>query len=123
MTAENHKIRLPETHEYLLRSTALAHIATLGPNGEHGKFSQTRRRQKERNINREPRLAVSIVDPEDPSRYLEIRGLVDRVEEDPDPAFITSMSEKYLGIDEYQNQRSGDEPIFVRPEHTAKMGS
>ena len=123
MTAENHKIRLPETHEDLLRSTALAHIATLGPNGEHGKFSQTKTRQKYRNINREPRLAVSIVDPEDPSRYLEIRGLVDRVEEDPDPAFINSMSEKYLGIDEYQDHRPGDEPIFVRTKHTTKMGS
>ena len=69
MTAENHKIRLPETHEDLLRSTALAHIATLGPNGEHGKVGQTKTRQKDRNINRSPRLALSIVDPEDPSRY------------------------------------------------------
>ena len=119
MTAQNHKIRLPETHEDLLRSTALSHIATLGPNG---KFSQTKTCQKDRNINREPRLALSIVDPEDPSRYLEIRGLVDRVEEDPAPAFIDSMSEKYLGIDEYQTHRPGDEPIFVRPEHTTKMG-
>jgi hypothetical protein len=112
VTAENHKSRLPEPHEDLLRSTA--HVATLEPNGEHGKSSQTRRRQKERNINREARLALSIVDPEDPSRYLEIRGLVDRVEEDPDPAFINSTSEKYLGIDEYQNHM---------PEHTTKMGS
>jgi hypothetical protein len=94
VTAENHKIRLPEAHEDLLRSTALASVATLGPKGEHGKFSQTRTPQNYRNINREPRLAVSIVDPEVPSRYLE-----------------------------YQNHRPGDEPILVRPEHTAKMGS
>ena len=125
MTAENHKIRLPETHEYLLRSTALAHIATLGPNGEHGKFSQTKTRQKHRNINREPRLALSIVDPDNPFRYLEVRGVVERIEEDPDLDFINSMAKKYLGMDKYPNHRPGDERIvlFVRPEHTTKMGS
>ena len=138
MTAENHKASIPESHEDLLRSTALVHVATLGPNdepqnnpvwfdwdGEYVKFSQTKTRQKYRNIKREPRLALSIVDPDDPYRYLEIRGVVDRVEEDPDLTFINSMSKKYLGIDEYQNHRPGDERIviFVRPEHTTKMGS
>ena len=133
MTIENRMNRIPGSHEDLLSSTALAHVATVGPrgepqnnpvwfdwDGEHVKFSQTKTRQKYRNVSREPRLALSIVDPADPFRYLEIRGLV---EEDPDLAFINSMSEKYLGIDEYQNHRPGDEPIFVRPEHTAKMGS
>lgn len=137
MTTENHKTRIPEGYEDLLRSTALAHVATLGPkgepqnnpvwfdwDGEHVKFSQTKTRQKYRNLNREPRLALSIVDPDNPFRYLEIRGVVDHIEEDPDLAFINSMSEKYLGIDEYQNHRPGDERVvtFVRPEHTTRMG-
>ncbi|CAN5680249.1 PPOX class F420-dependent oxidoreductase [soil metagenome] len=138
MTTENHKTTIPETHEDLLRSKALAHVATLGPqgepqnnpvwfdwDGENVKFSQTKTRQKYRNVGREPRLALSIVDPENPYRYLEVRGVVERVEEDPDLDFINSMSKKYLGMDKYPNHKPGDERVvlFVRPEHTTKMGS
>ncbi len=134
MTSKN-KTRVPESHAYLLRSRTLAHVATLGPHGEpqnnpvwfgwdgeYVKFSQTKTRQKYKNLNRDPRLALSIVDPENPLRYLEIRGVVDRIEEDPDLEFINSMSEKYLGIEKYPNHRPGDERVvvFVRPEHTTK---
>ena len=133
MTTE--KSRIPESHLDLLGSTGLAHIATIGPrgepqsspvwfgwDGEYVKFSQTKTRQKYKNLGREPRLALSIVDPENPMRYLEIRGVVERIEEDPDLDFINSMSEKYLGKDEYPNHRPGDERVvvFVRPEHTTK---
>jgi PPOX class probable F420-dependent enzyme len=129
------KTRIPESHMDLLGSTALAHVATLGPrgepqsnpvwfgwDGEYVKFSQTKTRQKYMNVNRDPRLALSIVDPENPLRYLEIRGVVERIEEDPDLDFINSMSKKYLGEDRYPNHRPGDERVvvFVRPEHTTK---
>ena len=138
MTAENHQTLIPATHEGLLMSNALAHVATLGPrgephnnpvwfdwDGEHIRFSQTKTRQKYRNVSREPRLALSIVDPDNPFRYLEVRGVVERIEEDPDLDFINSMAKKYLGMDKYPNHRPGDERIvlFVRPEHTTKMGS
>jgi PPOX class probable F420-dependent enzyme len=135
VTVEN-KTRIPESHLDLLGSTALAHLATLGQrgepqsspvwfgwDGEYVKFSQTKTRQKYKNLNREPHLALSIVDPENPLRYLEIRGVVDRLEEDPDLDFIYSMSKKYLGKDKYPNHRPGDERVvvFVRPEHTTMM--
>jgi PPOX class probable F420-dependent enzyme len=129
------KTRIPTSHMDLLGSTALAHVATLGPrgepqsnpvwfgwDGEYVKFSQTKTRQKYKNVNRDPRLALSIVDPENPLRYLEIRGVVERIEEDPDLDFINSMSKKYLGKDRYPNHRPGDERVvvFVRPERTTK---
>ena len=138
MTAENHQTLIPATHEDLLMSNALAHVATLGPqgephnnpvwfdwDGEHIRFSQTKTRQKYRNVGREPRLALSIVDPENPYRYLEVRGVVERIDEDPELDFINSMSKKYLGMDEYANHQPGDERVvvLVRPEHTTKMGS
>jgi hypothetical protein len=64
------------------------------------------------------------VDPEDSFRYLEIRGVVERTEEDPELSFINSMAKKYLGVDEYQNHRPGDERavILVKPQHTTRMG-
>ncbi len=67
-------------------------------------------------------MALSILDPANHLRYLEIRGVVDRVEEDPDLDFINAVSEKYLGVYPYQNHRPGDERVvvFVRPLHTTQ---
>ncbi len=128
----------PPGYENLLQTTALAHVATIGPHGkpqsnpvwfgwdrEYVMFSQTKTRQKYRNIQRDSRVALSLVDPENPYRYLEIRGQVDRIEEDPDLAFIDSMAKKYLGMDQYPYHQPGDERvvIFVRPEHTTQMGA
>ena len=128
---------VPESHQDLLGSTAPAHVATIGPmgvpqsnpvwfdwDGEHVRFSQTKARQKYRNLHRDPRVALSIVDPDDPFRYLEIRGAVERIEEDADLAFINSMAKKCLGEDEYRNHRPGDERVvvLVKPQHTTKMG-
>jgi PPOX class probable F420-dependent enzyme len=125
---------IPEGFEDLLQRPIVAHVATVGPSGEPQnnpvwfdwdgefvKFSQTRTRQKLRNLERNPRTALSIVDPENHLRYLEVRGIVERVEEDPDLDFISAMSEKYLGIYPYPNHRPGDERVvvFVSPEHTS----
>jgi PPOX class probable F420-dependent enzyme len=92
----------------------------FGWDGQHVKFSQTKTRQKLRNLDRDPPLALSIVDTENHLRYLEIRSVMYRVEEDPDFDFINSMSEKCLGVYPYQNHRPGDERVvvFVRPQRT-----
>jgi len=129
---------IPEGFHDLLKSTAVAHVAhvaTIGPHGEpqnnpvwfdwdeeYVKFSQTKTRQKLCNLGRNPRVALSIVDPENHLRYLEVRGVVNRVEEDPDLDFTNAMSEKYSGVYPYQNHRPGDERVvvFVRPEHTTQ---
>ncbi len=138
MTTENGKVEIPPDYKDLLKSTALAHVATLGPegepqnnpvwfdwDGEHLKFSQTKTRQKYRNVGRDPRLALSIVDPENPYRYLEIRGEVAHIEEDPDLDFINAMAKKYLGQDKYPFHQPGDERVVVHiePRHTTQMGA
>jgi PPOX class probable F420-dependent enzyme len=129
---------IPDGYRDLLETTALAHVATIGPDGEpqnnpvwfdwdgeQVKFSQTKTRQKYKNVGREPRLALSIVDPENPYRYLEVRGEVVRVEEDPNNDFINAMAKKYLGLDEYPYHQPGDERIvlYIQPEHTTQMGA
>ena len=92
--------------------------------GEHIKISQTKARQRYRNMNREPQIALSLVDPENPYQYLEIRGEVTRIDEDPNLDFINSMAKKYLGMDKYSNHQPGDERVvnFVCREHTTRIG-
>jgi PPOX class probable F420-dependent enzyme len=128
---------IPESHKGLLDTTALAFVATIGPKGEpqvnpvwfdwdgqHIKFSQTTTRQKYHNLQRDPHVAISLVDPENPYRYLEVRGRMVDVEPDPDRAFINKMAKKYLGKDEYPWHRPGDERIVivVEPESSTHMG-
>ena len=138
MSDKGQGMEIPEGYRDLLESTALVHVATLGPDGEpqnnpvwfdwdgeHVKFSQTKTRQKYKNVSRDPRIAFSIVDPENPYRYLEIRGEVTKIEEDPDLDFINAMAKKYLNQDEYPFHQPGDERVvvFVEPQHTTQMGA
>ena len=116
---------------------AFGHVATVGPegepqvnpvwfdwDGEHLTFSQTTTRRKLRNLEQEPRVAISILDPANPYRYLELRGRAVRIEPDPDKAFIDRMAQKYLGEEKYPWNRPDDERVVVvvEPEHTTSMG-
>jgi len=128
---------IPTEYADLLDSTALAHVATIGPKGEpqsnpvwfdwdgtHLRFSQTTTRQKVRNVQRDPRIALSLVDPGNPFRYLEVRGTVERVDPDPDKDFINKMAKKYIDQDVYPWSQPGEERnvIVVRPERITQMG-
>ena len=75
-------------------------------------------------MNREPQIALSLVDPDNSYRYLEIRGEVTRIDEDPNLDFINSMAKKYLVMDKYPNHQPDDERvvILVCLEHTTRIG-
>ena len=126
---------IPEEYVDLLQSTTVITVATIGPKGEpqnnpvwfgwdgsHIRFSLTKGRQKYRNLVREPRIALSIFDPTNPGRYLEVRGVV-RIEEDTDRRFVNSMAKKYLNEDVYSWDQPGDErvTITIEPQHITKM--
>ncbi|HLI16536.1 MAG TPA: PPOX class F420-dependent oxidoreductase [Acidimicrobiales bacterium] len=116
---------VPDSHADLLGATVIAHLATVGPSGEphstpvwfdwDGRrvaFSTTTRRQKYRNVRRNPAVAVSIVDPANPYRYLELRGRA-TISDDPGNAFIDAMARKYLGEDAYPFDQPGDERVVI----------
>ncbi len=78
---------IPATHFDLLEKPLLAHVATIGPHGEpqtnpiwyiwdNDRFwmSIGPTGQKAKNLERDPRIAVSMADPENPIHYLELRG-------------------------------------------------
>lgn len=123
---------IPEHSLDLLQSTALAYMATIGPKGEpqvsavwftwdgtHLHFALNKKRQKYRNLLREPRVAIAIADPANPYRALEIRGTVVRIDEDLDFRFINAASQKYLNRDatsEEKGEASERVVILVKPE-------
>ena len=130
---------IPDSHADLLDwdTKAFAHVATMGPEGEpqsspvwfdwdgtHIKFSLTTGRQKYRNLQGDKRIAMSIIDPSDAYRYLEIRGELEEVEPDPEIDFISRMAKKYIDKDRYPWHREGDERMSMKiaPGKTSSMG-
>ena len=137
MTTPQPQPRIRDEFQDILASTTLAHVATLGPHGEPQstpvwfiwdgqqlKFSLTTTRQKYRNLQRDPRIAVSLVDPHNPSRSLEIRGVA-RLEEDQDLSVVDSLAQKYLGVDKFPYHQPGEKRIVVsvEPQHSTYYGS
>lgn len=127
---------IPEDRADILNKRTFGHVATIGPQGEpqsspvwidwdggYLKFSQTKTRQKYRNLRRDPHISISAHDPEQPYRYLEIRGTIERIEDDTSNGFVNKMAKKYLDEDEYPWSQPGDERVvvYVRPEHTTKQ--
>ena len=116
---------IPEGYGELLGSTALVRVATKGSHGEpqsnpiwfdwdrEQSILPVRARQKYRNLNRDPRIALSLVNPE-----------VVRIDEALGLNLINSMTKKNLGMDKYPYHRPADKRvvIFMRPEHTTQMG-
>jgi PPOX class probable F420-dependent enzyme len=92
--------------------------------GEHVIFNSAKGRQKDRNVRRDPRVAMAIIDPENPYRYLEIRGKVVEITEQGADAHIDKMAKKYLDKDKYPFRQPGEVRVMykIRPEHTTTMG-
>lgn len=70
-------------------------------------------RVKERNLRRNPSLAVVIPDPQNPYRYVQVRGRAELDETGAD-AHIDKMAKKYLGVDTYPYRQPGEQRVLVR---------
>jgi PPOX class probable F420-dependent enzyme len=103
---------LPESHADLLAGPNFAHLATVRPDGapqssvmwfawdgSRLRLTHTKTRQKFANLEKEPRVALSISDPSDPYRFIEVRGSVESIEDDDEVAsFYKSLQQRY-GMD------------------------
>ena len=118
---------IPASHADLLTKPAFANLATLNPDGSpqvtpvwvdfdgsHVIVNTARGRVKAKNLAREPRVAVSIADPENPYRYLGIQGRVVEMTEKGGDAHIDKMAKKYLGKDSYPFRKPGEVRIVVK---------
>lgn len=102
----------PDTHKDLLEDSAraFAYLATLMPDGspqltplwfntdgEHILVNSSKGRIKDRNMRRDPRVAVVIADPKDPYRFVQVRGRVQDITEEGGLEHINALSLKYHG--------------------------
>ncbi len=128
---------IPDKYRDLFTKRAFASLATLMPDGSpqvtpvwcdiEGDLvvvNSAKGRQKDKNIRRDPRVSLAIIDPDNPYRYLEIRGRVVEITEQGADAHIDKMAKKYLGVDKYPYRQAGEVRVMfkIQPEHTNVMG-
>jgi PPOX class probable F420-dependent enzyme len=128
---------IPAKFRDLFDKKAFAHLGTLMPDGSpqvtpvwceydgtHVVVNSAKGRQKDRNIRRDPRVSLSIQDPENPYRYLEVRGTVEEITEQGSDANIDRLARKYLGVDSYPYRQPGEVRVIyrIRPEHFTSYG-
>ncbi len=128
---------IPDGYKDILQKKAFANLATVNPDGTpqvtpvwvdydgaHIRFNTAKGRLKDKNLRRNPVVALSIQDPDNPYRYLQVRGRVADVTESGADAHIDSLAKKYLGQDKYPYRRPGEVRVIYRitPERVQTMG-
>ncbi len=127
---------IPEKYRDLFEKRAFASLATLMPDGQpqvtpvwcdfdgaHVLVNSAAGRQKDLNIRRDPRVALAILDPDNPYRYLEVRGRVVDITQQGADQHIDKMAKKYLGKDKYPFRQPGEVRVLykISPEKVSGM--
>ncbi|GAB3137285.1 PPOX class F420-dependent oxidoreductase [Amycolatopsis sp. NPDC004378] len=99
---------IPDSHRDLLERPLYAHLATVRPDGrpqvnpmwfawdgERVRFTNTTLRQKYKNVTAHPEVAFSVNDPDQPYRYLEVRGVVELIDDDSKGEFFGELAARY----------------------------
>ena len=81
-------------------------------------------RQKDKNMRSREKVALSIQDPENSYRYLEVRGRVVDVTEIGADAHIDRLAKKYLEADKYPFRQEGEVRVTyrIKPEKVWGVG-
>jgi PPOX class probable F420-dependent enzyme len=130
-------VTLDQYADLLNGKKAFANLATLMPDGSpqvtpvwfdytNGaiRVNSARGRVKDRNMKQGSPVALSILDPDNAYRYLQVRGAVRRVTEDGAAAHIDALAKKYLGVDKYPYHQPGDVRVIyeIEPKRLSGMG-
>lgn len=128
---------IPDQFKDLFSKVAFAHLATLMPDGSpqvtpvwcdfdgtNVRVNSAKGRVKDKNMRRNKKVALSVQDPENPYRYLAMRGEVVEITEEGADAHIDSLAKKYLGKDKYPFREPGEVRVIykIRPVNVHTMG-
>jgi PPOX class probable F420-dependent enzyme len=117
---------IPADYGYLLERPLYGHLGTIRPDdtvqvnpmwfefdGEHLRFTHTTKRAKFRNLEHNPAMSLSIIDPDNQFRYLELRGKLVAVEPDPTGAFYVRLGRRYGNPAQQPPPDSPDRVVLV----------
>jgi PPOX class probable F420-dependent enzyme len=120
---------LPDDARELLEAPNIAHLTTLMPDGSpqvtpvwvdyDGRYvlvNTAEGRQKPRNMRRDPRVALSLTDRENPYVWAMIRGRVVELTHEGADDHIDRLAKKYLGEDRYPFRQAGEQRVIVKIE-------
>ena len=129
--------KIPDQYKDILAKVAFASLATLMPDGRpqvspvwcdfDGSsiwVNSAKGRVKDKNMRRNKRVALSIQDPDNAYRHLDVQGEIAEITEEGADAHIDKLAKKYLGKDKYPFRQPGEVRVIykIRPEKVATMG-
>ena len=129
--------KVPAEYKEIFAGKAFVHLATCMPDGspqvspvwvdldgDQIVVNSAKGRLKDRNMRADPRVAVSVTDPDNPYRSLMIRGRVTKISNEGADQHIDQMAKKYMGVDEYPFRQPGEVRVLyhIEPERIAAMG-
>ncbi|HXF50973.1 MAG TPA: PPOX class F420-dependent oxidoreductase [Dehalococcoidia bacterium] len=130
-------VPLSEAARALLEGQNFGHLATLMPDGSpqvspvwvdhdgaHVLVNTAEGRVKLRNVRRDPRVAISIANQQNPYQMVTIQGRVVEITHEGADEHIDKMAKKYLGQDTYPFRRPGERRVILKiaPERIAGWG-
>ena len=120
---------IPESHRDLLDKKAFGYVATIMKDGSpqvtpiwfdcvdgYIRINSAKGRVKDKNMRRDPNVAFSIADPDNPYRHLSIRGRVVEITEEGADDHIDQLAKTYMGVDRYPLRKEGEIRVTYRIE-------
>ena len=129
---------IPDAYLDLFEQATIAHVTTLSPDGRpHATpvwidydtdadrllVNTERHRQKARNVDRDPRVAVSMTDPADAYRYLSVTGEVTAVTTEGAREHIDALTRRYMDRADYPGEIVSERVLLrIRPDEVLTGG-
>jgi PPOX class probable F420-dependent enzyme len=123
---------VPAAFHDLFEKPSIAHVVTMLPDGQpHSTpvwidydagadrllVNTERERRKTRNAAEDPRVAVSVTDPDDPYRFLSVTGEVEEITTEGARDHIDELTRRYIGEEEYPNPIESERVVLrIRPD-------
>lgn len=117
---------IPAQFEHLLVAPNYGSLGTIRPDdtvqvnpmwfeydGEYIRFTHTTKRAKFRNLQHNPAMSLSVLDPDNPFHYLEVRGALVDVVPDPTGEFYVRLGKRYGNSEQQAPPDSADRVILV----------
>ncbi len=127
---------IPEEMKDLLDKPIVASLSTVMPDGSpqvtpvwfdydgsNIRINSAKGRVKDKNMRRDPRVAIVMTEPTNPYRYLEVRGHVETIDESAADAHIDSLAKRYMDLDAYPFRTPEEVRVTytIVPERTTHM--